>query len=100
MKTVKLAPRRRMFALGTASALAIAAASPALFVAAGLAGAGGAVAPAGAAAADPTATPSIDDNVQVANVINHIRTNFGNDYRDPITAAEVRSLHPAQGKPE
>ncbi len=30
MKTVKLAPRRRMFALGTASALAIAAASPAL----------------------------------------------------------------------
>ncbi|MBU7579953.1 MAG: TonB-dependent receptor [Porphyrobacter sp.] len=30
MKTVKLAPRRRMFALGTASALAIAASSPAL----------------------------------------------------------------------
>jgi mono/diheme cytochrome c family protein len=39
-------------------------------------------------------------DVQVANVINHIRTNFGNDYRDPITATEVRALHPAQGKPE
>lgn len=37
-------------------------------------------------------------DVQVANVINHIRTNFGNDYRDPISAADVRALHPAQGK--
>lgn len=39
-------------------------------------------------------------DVQVANVINHIRTHFGNDHRDPITADEVRALHPAKGKPE
>lgn len=39
-------------------------------------------------------------DVQVANVINHIRTNFGNDYRDPISAAEVRALHPAKGNPQ
>lgn len=31
---------------------------------------------------------------QVANVINYIRSHFGNDYRDPISAAEVRALHP------
>ena len=37
-------------------------------------------------------------DVQVANVINHIRTNFGNDYRDPISAADVRALHSDQGK--
>lgn len=48
----------------------------------------------------PYFEPVFLTDVQVANVINHIRTNFGNDYRDPITAAEVRSLHPAQGKPE
>jgi len=39
-------------------------------------------------------------DLQVANVINHIRTNFGNDYRDPITAAEVKALHPTKGTPE
>lgn len=39
-------------------------------------------------------------DVQVANVINYIRTNFGNHYRDTITAADVRALHPAKGKPE
>ncbi len=48
----------------------------------------------------PYFEPAWLTDVQVANVINHIRTNFGNDYRDPITAAEVRALHPAQGKPE
>ena len=39
-------------------------------------------------------------DVQVANVINHIRTSFGNDYRDPITAAEVKALHPNKGTPQ
>lgn len=48
----------------------------------------------------PYFEPAFLTDVQVANVINHIRTNFGNDYRDPITAAEVRDLHPAKGKPE
>lgn len=48
----------------------------------------------------PFFEPVILTDVQVANVINHIRTNFGNDYRDPITAEDVRALHPAQGKPE
>lgn len=33
-------------------------------------------------------------DAQVADVINHIRTNFGNHHTDPITAAEVRALHP------
>ena len=47
----------------------------------------------------PFFEPVILTDVQVANVINHIRTNFGNDYRDPITAEDVRALHPAQGKP-
>jgi mono/diheme cytochrome c family protein len=33
-------------------------------------------------------------DAQVADVINHIRTNFGNHHTDPITAEEVRALHP------
>ena len=33
-------------------------------------------------------------DLQVANVINYIRGNFGNDYRDAITAAEVQALRP------
>ena len=33
-------------------------------------------------------------DAQVADVINHIRTNFGNHYSDPITAEDVRALHP------
>jgi mono/diheme cytochrome c family protein len=35
---------------------------------------------------------------QVANVVNYIRTSFGNDYRDPITAAEVQALQPPKKK--
>lgn len=35
-------------------------------------------------------------DVQVANVVNHVRTHFGNDYPDPITAAEVAELHPRE----
>jgi mono/diheme cytochrome c family protein len=30
---------------------------------------------------------------QVAAVINYVRTNFGNDYKDPITEAEVVALN-------
>ncbi len=32
-------------------------------------------------------------DVQIANVINHVRTHFGNHYDDPISAEEVKSLH-------
>ena len=35
---------------------------------------------------------------QVANVVNYIRTSFGNDYRDPITAAEVKAMQPPPKK--
>lgn len=31
-------------------------------------------------------------DVQIANVINHVRTHFGNHYADPISAEEVKSL--------
>jgi mono/diheme cytochrome c family protein len=33
-------------------------------------------------------------DAQVASVINYIRTHFGNDYKDAITADEVKALHP------
>ena len=33
-------------------------------------------------------------DAQVASVINYIRSHFGNHYKDAITAAEVRALHP------
>ena len=33
-------------------------------------------------------------DVQVANVVNYIRTHFGNDYKDVVTADEVKPLHP------
>lgn len=48
----------------------------------------------------PYFEPVFLTDVQVANVINHVRTSFGNDYRDPITAAEVKALHPTKGTPE
>lgn len=35
------------------------------------------------------------NDVQVANVVNYIRGNFGNNYPDPISADEVRALRPA-----
>lgn len=31
---------------------------------------------------------------EVANVINHVRTHFGNRYTDPISAADVAALQP------
>ena len=33
-------------------------------------------------------------DAQVANVVNYIRSNFGNSYPDPITADDVRALQP------
>jgi mono/diheme cytochrome c family protein len=33
-------------------------------------------------------------DAQVASVINYIRTHFGNDYKNAITTAEVKALHP------
>lgn len=47
----------------------------------------------------PYFEPAMLTDAQVAAVINHIRTNFGNDYRDPITAADVAALHAPQGDP-
>ena len=35
------------------------------------------------------------NDVQVANVVNYIRTNYGNSYTDAITPAEVKALRPA-----
>jgi mono/diheme cytochrome c family protein len=32
------------------------------------------------------------DDAQVAAVVTFIRTHFGNDYREPVTAADVRAL--------
>lgn len=31
---------------------------------------------------------------QVAAVVNYIRTHFGNDYREPVTAADVKGVRP------
>lgn len=36
--------------------------------------------------------PATLDDAQIAIVVNYVRTHFGNRYRDPITAAEVRAL--------
>lgn len=33
-------------------------------------------------------------DAQVASVVNYVRTHFGNDYKDAITTAEVKALHP------
>ena len=35
------------------------------------------------------------DDAQIANVVNYIRTSFGNRYKDPITPAEVKALRVA-----
>ncbi len=45
----------------------------------------------------PYFEPAMLTDAQVASVINHVRTNFGNDYPDPITAAQVAALHPSTG---
>lgn len=34
------------------------------------------------------------EDVQIADVVNHIRSHFGNQYDDPISAEQVRALHP------
>jgi mono/diheme cytochrome c family protein len=36
--------------------------------------------------------PVILNEAQIAAVINYVRTNFGNHYTDPITAAQVGAL--------
>ena len=45
----------------------------------------------------PFYEPTMLTDVQVAAVVNHVRTSFGNEYPDPITAAEVAALHPPKG---
>lgn len=39
--------------------------------------------------------PSLSDE-QIAAVINYVRSNFGNDYQNPISAAEVKALRRAR----
>ena len=36
--------------------------------------------------------PATLTDTQIAAVVNYVRTNFGNHYKDPITAAEVAAL--------
>lgn len=33
------------------------------------------------------------DDEQIASVVNYVRTHFGNEYKDSITAATVKTLH-------
>ena len=35
---------------------------------------------------------------QIANVVNYIRSSFGNHYADKITPAQVNALRPANAK--
>jgi mono/diheme cytochrome c family protein len=46
----------------------------------------------------PFFEPAMLSDAQVAAVVNHVRTHFGNDYPDPIAAADVAALHPARGE--
>jgi mono/diheme cytochrome c family protein len=39
----------------------------------------------------PQFGPMLDDE-QIANVVNYVRTNFGNRYRDAVTPAQVAAL--------
>lgn len=39
--------------------------------------------------------PTSLSDAQVAEVVNYIRTHFGNDFDDPVSAADVAALHPA-----
>jgi enamine deaminase RidA (YjgF/YER057c/UK114 family)/mono/diheme cytochrome c family protein len=34
------------------------------------------------------------DDAQVAAVVNHVRTTFGNDFRDPVTVEDVKNMRP------
>lgn len=38
--------------------------------------------------------PTALDDRQVAEVVNYVRTHFGNNFDDPISAADVAALHP------
>lgn len=45
------------------------------------------------------AMPSFGDaltDVQVAEVVNYVRSSFGNTYKDKVAAADVAPLHPAR----
>jgi mono/diheme cytochrome c family protein len=37
--------------------------------------------------------PTWLNDVQIANVVNHVRTHFGNHHDNPISAADVAALH-------
>jgi len=36
-------------------------------------------------------------DAQIANVVNYVRSNFGNSYTDPVTAEDVKKMRPSQG---
>jgi TonB-dependent receptor len=87
MNTAKLAPRRRLFALGTASALAIAAASPAL------------AQDAAATEEDPAAAPAADDEAEI--IVTGYRASLSgaqdikrnaDTFVDAITAEDIGAL--------
>lgn len=53
-------------------------------------------------AAKPSHGPDFIPNTtltdaQIADVINYVRTHFGNHYTDDMTAAEVKAMHPQDG---
>lgn len=37
------------------------------------------------------------DDAQIADVINYVRTHFGNAYADAVTADEIKAMRPARG---
>jgi mono/diheme cytochrome c family protein len=39
-------------------------------------------------------------DAQIADVINYVRTHFGNHYTDSITADEVKAMHPQDNSPK
>lgn len=43
----------------------------------------------------PAFSDELDDE-QIAQVVNYVRSHFGNKYKDTITAAKVKSLRPAK----
>ena len=43
--------------------------------------------------------PGCPDDAQIADVINYVRSHFGNHYGDPLGAAEVKAMHPRKASP-
>jgi mono/diheme cytochrome c family protein len=39
-------------------------------------------------------------DAQIADVINYVRTHFGNHYTDTITADDIEAMHPQDAQPQ